>query len=59
VNNLGIPLPKIPEENLHLFEAASTTDVFDVMGSCNESLAYMANEKKMDNRNLSAWILLY
>ncbi len=43
-----IPLPKIPEENLHLFEAASTADVFGAMGSWNDSPPYMAHEKGMD-----------
>lgn len=40
--------PKIPEENLHLFEAASTADVFGAMGSWNDSPPYMAHEKGMD-----------
>lgn len=43
-----IPLPEIPEENLHLFEAASTADVFGAMGSWNDSPPYMAHEKGMD-----------
>jgi len=45
----NLPLPEIPEENLHLFEAASTADVFGAMGSWNDSPAYMAHEKGMDN----------
>lgn len=44
-----MPLPEIPEENLHLFEAASTADVFGAMGSWNDSPPYMAHEKGMDN----------
>ena len=43
-----LPLPKIPEENLHIFEAASTADVFGAMGSWNDSPPYMAHEKGMD-----------
>ena len=43
------PLPEISEENLHLSEAASTADVLGVMGSWNDSPAYMAHEKGMDN----------
>ncbi len=43
-----IPRPEIPEENLHLFEAASTADVFGAMGSWNDSPPYMAHEKGMD-----------
>lgn len=41
-------LPEIPEENLHLFEAASTADVFGAIGSWNDSAPYMAHEKGMD-----------
>ena len=41
-------LPEIPEENLHIFEAASTADVFGAMGSWNDSPPYMAHEKGMD-----------
>lgn len=41
-------LPEIPEENLHLFEAASTADVFGAMGSWNDSPPYMAHEKGLD-----------
>lgn len=44
----NIPLPEIPEENLHIFEAASTADVFGAMGSWNDSPPYMAHEKGMD-----------
>lgn len=40
--------PKIPEENLLLFEAASAADVFGAMGSWNDSPPYMAHEKGMD-----------
>ena len=43
-----MPLPEIPKENLHLFEAASTADVFGAMGSWNDSPPYMANEKGME-----------
>jgi hypothetical protein len=43
-----MPLPEIPEENLHLFEAASTADVFGAMGSWNDGPPYMAHEKGMD-----------
>lgn len=43
-----MPLPEIPEENLRLFEAASTADVFGAMGSWNDSPPYMAHEKGMD-----------
>ena len=43
-----LPLPKIPEEKMHIFEAASTADVFGAMGSWNDSPAYMAYEKGMD-----------
>ncbi|NLB62302.1 MAG: hypothetical protein GX802_07825 [Clostridiales bacterium] len=43
-----MPLPEIPKENLHLFEAASTADVFGAMGSWNDSPPYMAHEKGMD-----------
>ncbi len=43
-----MPLPEIPEENLHLFEAASTADVFGAMGSWNDSPPYMAHEKGLD-----------
>jgi hypothetical protein len=42
------PLPEIPKENLHIFEAASTADVFGAMGSWNDSPPYMAHEKGMD-----------
>ena len=45
----NLPLPEIPEENLHLFEAASTADVFGAMGSWNDSPPYMAHERGMDN----------
>jgi hypothetical protein len=40
--------PEIPEDNLHIFEAASTADVFGAMGSWNDSPPYMAHEKGMD-----------
>ena len=43
-----IQLPEIPKENLHLFEAASTADVFGAMGSWNDSPPYMAHEKGLD-----------
>lgn len=43
-----MPLPEIPEVNLHLFEAASTADVFGAMGSWSDSPPYMAHEKGMD-----------
>ncbi len=43
-----ISLPEIPEENLHIFEAASTADVFGAMGSWNDGPPYMAHEKGMD-----------
>ena len=46
VNNM--PLPEIPEENLRLFKAASTADVFGAMGSWNDSPPYMAHEKGLD-----------
>ncbi len=45
-----IPLPEIPEENLHIFEAASTADVFGAMGSWNDSPPYIAHEKGMDKQ---------
>ena len=45
----NLPLPEIPEENLQLFEAASTADVFGAMGSWNDNPPYMAHEKGMDN----------
>ncbi|MPN31841.1 hypothetical protein SDC9_179316 [bioreactor metagenome] len=41
-------LPIIPEENLHLFEAASMADVFGAMGSWNDSPRYIAHEKGLD-----------
>lgn len=44
----NLPLPEIPKENLPLFEAASTADVFGAMGSWNDSPPYMAHEKGMD-----------
>lgn len=44
----NLPLPEIPEKNLHLFEAASTADVFGAMGSWNDSPPYIAHEKGMD-----------
>ncbi len=44
----NVPLPKIPEEKLHIFQAASTADVFGAMGSWNDSPPYMAHEKGMD-----------
>lgn len=47
-NAYHIPLPEIPEENLRLFEAAGTADVFGAMGSWNDSPPYMAHEKGMD-----------
>jgi len=50
------PLPEISEENLHLSEDASTADVLGVMGSWNDSPAYMAHEKGMDYRNLSSYL---
>ncbi|MGL6216760.1 MAG: hypothetical protein ACRC36_01905 [Lacrimispora sphenoides] len=43
-----IQLPAIPEENMHLFEAASTADVFGAMGSWNDSPLYMSYEKGLD-----------
>ena len=43
-----MPLPEIPEENMHLFKAASTADVFGAMGSWNDSPPYMAHEKGME-----------
>jgi len=43
-----MPLPQIPEENLHFFEAASTADVFGAMGSWNDSPPYMAHEKGLE-----------
>lgn len=43
-----MPLPEIPEENLHIFEAACTADVFGAMGSWNDSPLYMARKKGMD-----------
>lgn len=43
-----MPLPEIPEENLQLFEAGSTADVFGAMGSWNDSPPYMAHKKGMD-----------
>lgn len=44
----SITLPDIPAENLRLFRAASTADVFGAMGSWNDSPPYMAHEKGMD-----------
>lgn len=41
-------LIEIPEENLHVFKAASIADVFGAMGSWNDSPPYMAQEKGMD-----------
>lgn len=43
-----IPLPEVPEENLRIFEAASTADVFGAMGSWNDSPPYMAHEIGLD-----------
>ena len=43
-----LPLPEIPDENLHIFEAASTADVFGAMGSWNDDPPYMAHVKGMD-----------
>ncbi|MFT4106890.1 MAG: hypothetical protein QM657_14120 [Lacrimispora sp.] len=43
-----MPLSELPEENLRLFEAASTADVFGAMGSWNDSPPYMAHEKGLD-----------
>jgi hypothetical protein len=43
-----MPLPDIPEENLHIFEAASTADVFGAMGSWNDSPPCIAYKKGMD-----------
>jgi hypothetical protein len=43
-----MPLPEIPNENLLLFKAASTADVFGAMGSWNDSPPYMAHEKGLD-----------
>ena len=43
----GLPLPSIPERNLHIFEAASAADVFGAMGSWNDSPPYMATEKNL------------
>ncbi|MDD9149768.1 hypothetical protein OYT88_14530 [Sporolactobacillus sp. CQH2019] len=53
------PLPGIPKQNLHLFEAASTADVFGAMGSWNDSPPYMAYKKGMDKEydSLSAELL--
>lgn len=55
----NITLPEIPKENLHLFEAASTADVFGAMGSWNDSPPYMAYEKGMSKEydSLSAELL--
>ena len=44
----NLPLPEIPEESLHLFEAASTADVFGAMGPWNDSPPYMAHEKGLE-----------
>jgi hypothetical protein len=44
----GLPLPQIPKENLHIFEAASTADVFGGMGSWNDSPPYAARSKGLE-----------
>jgi len=44
----NLPLPEIPKENLDLFKAASTADVFGAMGSWSDSPPYMAHEKGLD-----------
>lgn len=41
-------LPEIPKENLRLFDAASTADVFGAMGSWNDTPLYMAHQRNMD-----------
>lgn len=43
-----MPLPAIPEEYLHYFEAASIADVFGAMGSWNDSPRYIAHEKGLE-----------
>jgi len=43
-----MPLPEIPEKNLHHFEATSIADVFGAMGSWNGGTPYMAHEKGME-----------
>lgn len=46
----NLPLPEIPQENLPLFEAASTADVFGAMGSWNDSPPCLAYRKGMDKQ---------
>jgi hypothetical protein len=43
-----LPLPKIPEEHLCLFQAAGTADVFGAMGSWNDEPPYLAHQKGLD-----------
>lgn len=40
--------PEIPKENLRLFDAASTADVFGAMGSWNDTPRYIAHQINMD-----------
>lgn len=44
----NMPIPAIPEENRHYFEAASIADVFGAMGSWNDSPPYMSHEKGLE-----------
>lgn len=43
-----ISLPKLPENHLKIFMAASNADVFGAMGSWNDSPPYAAHEKGLD-----------
>lgn len=55
----NMPLPQIPEENLSLFGAADTADVFGAMGSWNDNPPYMAQKKGLirEYETLSAELL--
>lgn len=41
-------LPQLPKDKLHIFEAASTADVFGAMGSWNDSPSYIAYKKGLE-----------
>ncbi len=55
----GLHLPKLPQENLQIFEAASCADVFGAMGSWNDSPPWAAHTKGLDKEyeNLSNKLL--
>lgn len=55
----GLALPKIPQDHLQIFEAASCADVFGAMGSWNDSPPCTAHEKGLDKEyeNLSNELL--